>query len=117
MKNIKEALAKKRWLALYANLTIDDYTAVWEVHFHKFDEHYTPLPEGERREQPMTGWVRVSEPVEVGFSGLENDIVVRNAVASLDEQERELRAELGKKIAEIQERRNQLLALTHEVTL
>ena len=114
MKDFKEQIGKPRVLALYANLTVDDYTAVFEMTFVDYDEHYETLPVGEQRERTMEGWVRISEPVEVQFSCIDNDSIVRNAVASLEEQERQLRAELAKKLVTLHDRKNQLLALTYQ---
>jgi flagellar basal body-associated protein FliL len=114
MKDFKEQIAKKRELALYASLTMD-FSYVTEVTYSTLDEHYSPLPEGERRERPHEGYVRVTEPVTINFCAVDNDTVVRNAVASLDEEERKLRSELHKKLVELQERKSQLLALTHEI--
>jgi hypothetical protein len=79
-----------------------------------FDEHYTPLPNGERREKTHTESVRVTEPVRVQFSGIGQKEMVTNAIESLGQQEQKLRAELNAKLAEIKERKNQLLALTHQ---
>ena len=114
MKDFNHALANPRLLALYAHLTIDDYFAVLEVRYADYDERYQPLPEGTRREVSIEGYVRITEPVEVTFRGVDNNSIVRNAVASLDEEERKLRSELHKKLTAIQDRKNQLLALTHQ---
>lgn len=58
--------------------------------------------------------VRISEPVEVRFSALQNEEVIRNAIAACDTAEREARLDLEKRLAEIREQKNQLLALTHQ---
>lgn len=115
MKNFKDAVAKPRKVALYANLTIDDYFCVWEVVTTDYDEHYKTLPEGQTRERPITGWVRITDPVAMEFVAVDNDSVVRHAVESLNEQERALIDEMNKKLADIRERKNQLLALTYQV--
>ncbi len=117
MKNFKEAIARPRKVALYAHLTIDDFYSLDEVRIVNYDEHFDTLPDGQTREVSREGYVRITELAEVTLSPIDNDAIVRNAVVSLDEQERQLRAELNKKIAEIQDRRNQLLALTYQPEL
>lgn len=114
MKDFKELIARPRMIALYASLIIDGFIAIFEILYSNIDEHYDPLPEGERREYTRVDYVRISEPFEVTFSAVDNDSIVRNAVASLDEEERKLRSELGRKLAALQDRKNQLLSLTHE---
>lgn len=59
-------------------------------------------------------YVRISEPMEIRFKGLSSEEALRNAIAGLDAEEKNIRLELGKRIAEIQERRSSLLALTHQ---
>jgi flagellar basal body-associated protein FliL len=113
MKDFNHALAKTRFVALYANMATEGWFTVFEVTYVNYDEHFQPLTDGQKREKPWEGYVRISEPVKVDFAATDDDTVVRNAVASLDEQERKLRAELGEKLAQLQDRRNQLLALTH----
>lgn len=114
MKNLKEALSKPRKVAVYASLTMDNMVTVWEVNYLPYDEHWQSLPDGEKREHQVEGYVRISEPVEVSFTAVDNDSMVRNAVASIDEEERKLRSELNRKLAQLQDRRNQLLALTYQ---
>lgn len=114
MKDFTGSLAKPREIALYAHLTIDNFFAVFELHYSSRDAQYTPLPDGERRETPFEGYVRISQPIKVDFVAINNDDVIRNAIESLNEQERKAVAELNKTLAQIRERKNQLLALTHQ---
>lgn len=115
MKDFQEELSKQREVALYACLTVNNFCAVYQVKYSLLDAHYQPLPNGQRREIPLDGWVRISEPVVVEFRGIDDDAVVRNAVESLNEQERKIVEELHDKLARIRERKYQLLALTHQV--
>lgn len=62
----------------------------------------------------FTDYVRISEPTAVRFQPLQDDAVIRNAVSALDAAERNARLELERKLAEINEQRAQLLALTHQ---
>lgn len=118
MKDFKAAIAKCRTIALYTHLEIDDFVCVQEVRYVDYDEqHYTPLATGEKREMALAGWARVSEPIEATFTPTTSDEVVRSAVKAIEAEEQKLRSELGKSLARLQERKNQLLALTHEVTL
>lgn len=113
MKNFKEEVSKPHFVALYGHLELN-FVSVNEVRYVNYDEHYAPLPEGQTREMPCNGYVRLTEPVEVRFTAIDNDALVRNAVESLNEQERKVVEELNEKLAQIRERKNQLLALTHQ---
>jgi hypothetical protein len=112
VKNLKEELAKPRKVAIYASLD-SDFCYVTDVRYSTLDEHYRPLPEGEVREQPMKGYVRISQPVAIEFRAISDDDVVANAIQSLDAAEREAINELNAKIAAIREQKAQFLALTH----
>lgn len=116
MKDIKEAVAKPRKVALYAATDIDDYCTVMPVNLVSYDEHYASLPEGQEREKSYDKFVRISEIVELRFSPLTDEGIIQKAIESIDETERRLREELNKKIAELRQQKAQLLALTHEVT-
>lgn len=113
MKEMKEELAKPRTAALYASLD-SSYCYVMEVIYTKLDERWDPLPNGEVREKPIKGYVRISEPIELTFRAVSDDAIVANAVKSLDEAEREALNELNTKIAAIRAQKAQLLALTHQ---
>lgn len=112
MKNLKDELAKLRNVAVYASLE-SSYCHVTDVTFSKFDEHYVALPDGETREKPMKGYVRISEIIPVEFRPISEDSVVANAIQSLDAAEREAIQELNAKIAAIREQKAQFLALAH----
>lgn len=74
---------------------------------------YTYL--GERDAEYRSGdSVRISEPVEIKFTALKNDEVIRNAVAACDAAEQAAYRELNEKLARIKEQRQQFLALTHQ---
>lgn len=113
--DIKGAIAKPRKVALYAQMSEHAWFAIFEVTYSDYDEHHTKLPDGERRERPMEGFVRISEPVTLKFTAIDDDAIVQKAVESLDAEERNAIEELNKKIAGIRERKSQLLALTHQV--
>ncbi len=114
MQNIKESITRPREVALYS-VTEGGSLLVLEVSYKKYDENFQPLPEDDRRECGISGFIRVSEPVKVTFTAIDNDMMVRNAVQSLNEEERKLIDELNTKLAQIRERKSQLLALTHQV--
>lgn len=113
MKDMKEEIARSRKIALYKSLD-SDYYLTDEVRLTSLDEHYRPLPDGERREHILKGYVRISAPIEVAFTSLENDSIVQKAVESLDALERDAIRELNEKIAAIREQKSQLLALTYQ---
>ena len=113
MKDLKEQLDRPRAVALYTSLTMD-FSYVTEVSYVRHDENYEPLPNGQKRERPLEGYVRVSQPVEINLLATDNDSMLQNAAASLDEEERKARNELEAKLVKIRDCRSQLLALTHQ---
>lgn len=115
MSDIKAVVEKPRTLAVYSSMTLNDFYMVSEVWYTDYDEHYDRLPDGQKREKPMEGYVRISEPVEVHFAAINQDEIVARAVESLNAEERKVIDELNQKLAQIREKRSQLLALTHEV--
>lgn len=114
MKDFKEAFVAPRMVALYAFIGEHTWFSVFEVAYSNLDERYQPLPEGQRREVPMDNYVRISEPVKVDFASIGTGDMVRNAVDALNAHERKVIDELNKKLADIRERKHQLLALTHQ---
>jgi hypothetical protein len=108
--DIKGEVAKRRAVALYARMDAHVYYTVFELHYSNHDEHFTPLPDGQRREISFEGYVRITEPVELKFTAIDDDSIVQ----SLNEEERKAIEKLNATIAGIRERRNQLLALTHQ---
>jgi hypothetical protein len=113
MKNFKEEMGKPTKVAFYVDSKFG-FTHVAAVRYETHDKHWNPLPEGELREVPLSGSVRISEPVEVTFRPIDDKAIVRNAVEAIDEEERKLYAELNRKLADLKERKNQLLALTYQ---
>lgn len=114
MNDLHEQIARPRKVALYSALNIPGFYMVWEVRYSAFDEQFAELPEGQNRELPIEGYVRVSAPIDLKFDAVATNEVVQNAVASLDAAERKAIAELNQKIAAIREQKAQLLALTHQ---
>lgn len=116
MKELSEHFTKPRKVALYMYMsgTLEGHVWVNEVRYVDYDEHYTTLPEGQLREDHHREAVRISEPIEMKFTAADNEQVVANAVAALDQAERALLDEMNRKIAEIRGRKAQLLSLTHQ---
>lgn len=114
MNDMKEDILRPRKIALYKSLEGSGWFMVDEVRFSALDETYKLLPEGEKREQVMKGYVRVSDPIDVTFRPLADDSVIQKAVESLDYLEREAIRELNAKIAAIRSQKAQLLALTYQ---
>ncbi len=115
MTDVKEHFGKSRKVALYMYMggALQGYVTVREVRYVNHDERYKPLPEGQLREELDGDNARISEPIEVTFVACNNDEMVANAVAALDEEERRLLMELNRKIAEVRGRKAQFLALSH----
>lgn len=59
-------------------------------------------------------YVRISEPVTVKFDPLADEEVLQGRVRSIDAQIEETRAELTRRIAELTDQKNRLLAITHQ---
>jgi hypothetical protein len=59
-------------------------------------------------------YIRLSEPFEVEFVRLPPEVTVPREVAALDAAEQELRLKFAEKLAELSEKRANLLALTHQ---
>ena len=62
------------------------------------------------------GWVRISEPVEITFSPLTEERIVAAQLAAIDLAEEKLRSDFADKIAVLNNKRDELRALTHMVT-
>ena len=114
MKDMKEAIAKSRKVAVYASLGEHVWYPIFEVTYRRRDERYQPLPDGQLRELPIENFVRVSEPVEINFTAASDNSVVQLAIESLNAAERKAIDELNTKITAIREQKAQLLALTHQ---
>lgn len=64
-----------------------------------------------------SGWVRVSEYVEVTFPPLPPAVVVESQLKQIDAAEAELRLKFQEKLNQLADERAKLLSLTHEVSL
>lgn len=116
MNETKEHFAKPRKVALYMHMSgaLQGWVHVAEVRYVDYDEHYQTLPGGQQREKQDAGSVRISQPLEIAFTAADNEQVVANAVAALDEAERQAIEDLNKKLADIRGRKAQFLALSHQ---
>lgn len=61
-----------------------------------------------------SGWVRLSEYIEVEFPPLPAAVVVEGQLKQIDTAEQELREKFQQKLNELAEARAKLLSLTHE---
>lgn len=59
------------------------------------------------------GYIATSEPLTVTFTPLPAEVVVQEQLAAIDVVENALRDELAKKVAALNERRNELRAITY----
>jgi hypothetical protein len=62
-----------------------------------------------------SGWVRLTEYIEVEFTPLPPVVVVEGQLKQLDAAEAELRTKFQEKLNELDNERAKLLSLTHEV--
>lgn len=112
-EKIRKALDKPMEIALYLSLEYGNI-AVWERRMVNHDKHYNELPNGETREHPMTGFVRISEPITVSWTQTDEETMVQNAMGALDLEVQKIRTEMQAKLDQLEERRSQLLAITHQ---
>jgi hypothetical protein len=59
------------------------------------------------------GYVRLSEPIEIRFNSLQNEEVIRNAIATCDAMELKVRLKFEDELKAIRDQKSQLLALTY----
>lgn len=59
-------------------------------------------------------YVRVSEPMEVVFTALSDEVVLGARVQQIDGEIEKTRAELTRRINDLTDQRQRLLAITHE---
>lgn len=114
MKDFREVAETPYEIAVYAPMDTGLGVLILNVPRSTFDEHGIPLREGQMRERPYTGLVRISEPQTIKFKAVANDEIAGHAVEALNAEERKLIEELNQKIAAIREKKAQLFALGHE---
>lgn len=59
-------------------------------------------------------YVRISEYVDVEFPQLSGDEHIQGAVATLDRRKAKVTEEFGRKLADIERQKSELLAITHQ---
>jgi hypothetical protein len=59
-------------------------------------------------------YVRATEPLEVTFTPLSDEVIVEGRVKSLDAEIEKTRAEMSLKINDLKDQKQRLLAITHQ---
>ena len=59
-------------------------------------------------------YIRVSDPLHVEFTALPDDAILRGRVKSIDKEIEKTRAELTRRIEDLTDQKNRLLAITHQ---
>lgn len=77
-------------------------------------EHGVEITGDRNTEKYSQNYVRISEYVDVEFPPLQDEHVVRQQVEKLDAIADRITDDYRNKIAEIQERKSKLLAITHQ---
>ena len=113
-RKMAKAAATPYRIAVYAHLIREDHFSIFEVQFDNYDEHYNKLPPGEERECTRSDFVRISEIQTVTCIPIDEDTVTQNAVKSLDSTADAIRTDMLQQLAEISNRRKQLLAITYQ---
>lgn len=98
--NLKEIFAQEYITALYQDV--------------KYGHVYLSTFYGERDSGLHVDAVRLSVPLPVRFDQIPHDEIIQNAVAAMDAAELAVREDMQKKINEIRERKQKLLALTSD---
>lgn len=65
-------------------------------------------------EEESADYVRVFEPIKVTFVSLADEEVLNNQIKSIDAKIEHTRAELTRRINELTDQKNRLLAITHQ---
>lgn len=60
-------------------------------------------------------YARLTEYIEVEFTELPQDIFVNNQVVAIDKIIEEIKSDAMKKVGDLQQKRQELLALTHDI--
>jgi hypothetical protein len=98
---VKDPFAQPHAIALYKSL---------QYGWSSVSQYYGP----DKDASYHTGSVRISEPEMVKFTQLANEEAIKNAVGMLDAEELKVLAEMNRRIAEIREQRQGLLAITYQ---
>ena len=87
-----------------SKITIAKYDLFNSTLIREVDDYFEKDPD----------YVRLTEPVEVEFIGLPDEVVVPAKVARFDAEILAARNQAAEKIAGLEERKSKLLAITHE---
>lgn len=85
-----------------------------KVALFKSMEYGIEMVSTQATEKYSNGYVRISEYVDVDFPPLQDEAVVRQQIEKLDEIADKITDDYRNKIAEIQDRKSKLLAITHQ---
>jgi hypothetical protein len=77
-------------------------------------KYHTAIFEVEGWIEEHKEYVRVTEPVEVTFTPLPDEVVLEGRVKAIDNEITKTRAELTQRINDLTDQKNRLLAITHE---
>lgn len=112
-ETIDQAIQKRIRVALYISNS-GGYCCVNEIRYTSEDENGDLLPDDGEREEPPLMYTRISEPIEITFSRIPNEEIIQGVVKSLAQEEMEARRRLNSALRDINERRADLLSLSHE---
>lgn len=91
----------------------EDLTQVVAIYTTQYGTLFTSEVDGYKETDP--DYVRVTEPMKVTFTPLDDEIVLKGRIDAIDNQIEETRAELTRKISDLTDQKQRLLAITHEV--
>ena len=90
----------------------EDLTMTVCLYVTKYNSATISKSEGWMSEE--SDYVCVSEPLEVTFTPLDDEVVLKARVDCIDNQIEKTRAELTRKVTDLQDQKQRLLAITHE---
>lgn len=96
----------KKRIALFQSVTDPDWTPVFWAHADQSDE--------KADESQPDGYVRVSPYMDVEFTALAQEGVIEKQLAQLDKAELAVREEMQRRLDQISDIRQRLLALTFQ---
>ena len=82
--------------------------------YSSYGSNYTRPQEADEFYEENSSYVRTTEIVEVEFTELDHATVVLAQVARVDHEIEDTRADLTRKIQDLEDERSKLLAITHE---
>ena len=96
------------------NRAIKDEDLTHRVALYRSKYNYITVSDMSTWIEENEDYVRVSEPIDVRFVALPDDVILKSRVNALDKEIAKTRAELNRRIEDLTDQKNRLLAITHQ---